>query len=118
LGLQGNLVRSATRTSPDRPQIASFAVGNIGPDTDWSAAVTGCDAVVHLAAHVHVMRRQAGDAAGDFHRVNVEGSENLARQGRALAWGDVKDESRVIAVMALHGPRIVFHAAISTITTT
>jgi nucleoside-diphosphate-sugar epimerase len=80
LGLQGHLVRSATRTSPDRPQIPSFAVGNIGPDTDWSAAVTGCDAVVHLATHVHVMRRQAGDAAGDFHRVNVEGSENLARQ--------------------------------------
>lgn len=58
----------------------SIAVGDIGPKTDWSAAVTGCDAVVHLAAHVHVMRRQAGDAAGEFHRVNVEGSENLAHQ--------------------------------------
>jgi nucleoside-diphosphate-sugar epimerase len=80
LGLQGHLVRSATRTSPDRPQSPSFAVRDIGPDTDWSAAVTGCEAVVHLAAHVHVMRRQASDAAGDFHRVNVEGTDNLARQ--------------------------------------
>ncbi len=80
LGLQGHLVRSATRTSTDRPRIPSFAVGNIGPDTDWSAAVAGCNAVVHLAAHVHVMRRQAGDATNDFHRVNVEGSDNLARQ--------------------------------------
>ena len=26
------------------------------------------------------MRRQAGDATNDFHRVNVEGSDNLARQ--------------------------------------
>ena len=80
LGLQGHLVCSATRTLPDRPQTLSFAVGNIGPQTDWSAAVAECDAVVHLAAHAHVMRRQAGDAAGAFHRVNVEGSENFARQ--------------------------------------
>jgi nucleoside-diphosphate-sugar epimerase len=80
LSMQGHLVRSATRTSPDRPQSPSFAVGSIGPDTDWRAALAGCDAVVHLAAHVHGMRRQAADAAGDFHRVNVEGSENLARQ--------------------------------------
>lgn len=58
----------------------SIAVGNIGPETDWTAALAGCQAVVHLAAHVHVMRHRAGDASGDFHRVNVEGSENLARQ--------------------------------------
>ncbi len=80
LDLHGHLVRRAMRTLPDRPQTPSFAVGNIGPDTDWRAAVAGCDAVVHLAAHVHVMRGQAGDAGRDFHRVNVEGSENLARQ--------------------------------------
>jgi hypothetical protein len=27
--------------------------------------------VMHLAAHVHVLRGQAGDAADAFHRVNV-----------------------------------------------
>lgn len=80
LGLRGHLVRAATRTPPDRAQTPAFAVGDIGPETDWSAALAGCEAVVHLAAHVHVMGRQADDAAGDFHRVNVEGSESLARQ--------------------------------------
>ena len=80
LDSQGHLVRAATRTLPDRAQSPVFAVGDIGPETDWSAALAGCEAVVHLAAHVHVMGRQADDAAGDFHRVNVEGSENLARQ--------------------------------------
>ena len=79
LELQGHRVRSATRKSPDRAQSPAFAVGNIGPDTNWRAAVSGCDAVVHLAAHVHVMHRQDGGATDDFHRVNVEGSENLAR---------------------------------------
>ncbi len=79
LEVQGHQVRGATRKSPDRVQSPAFVVGNIGPDTNWRAALAGCDAVVHLAAHVHVMRRQAGDATDDFHRVNVQGSENLAR---------------------------------------
>ena len=79
LEAQGHRVRRATRKSPDRAQSPAFAIGNIGPDTNWRAAVAGCDAVVHLAAHVHVLRGQVGDAADAFHRVNVEGSENLAR---------------------------------------
>jgi nucleoside-diphosphate-sugar epimerase len=80
LQLRGHDVRGATRTSPGDLQISTVAVGNIGPDTDWSAAVTGCDAIVHLAAHVHVMRDEADDPVGEFNRVNVQGSENLARQ--------------------------------------
>jgi len=41
-------------------------VGNIGPETDWFEALEGIDAVVHLAARVHVMRESAADplAAG------------------------------------------------------
>ncbi len=80
LGAEGRKVRSALRVPLEQFPYPSIAVGDIGPETDWSAAVTGCDAVVHLAAHVHVMRRQASDVVGDFHHVNVEGSENLARQ--------------------------------------
>ena len=79
LEAQGHRVRRVTRKSPDLAQSPAFTIGNIGPDTNWRAAVAGCDAVVHLAAHVHVLRGQVGDAADAFHRVNVEGSENLAR---------------------------------------
>ena len=80
LGARGRLVRSAIRTVTAQPQTQEYAVGDIGPATDWTAAVTGCDAVVHLAAHVHVMSRRVHDSGGEYHRVNVEGSENLARQ--------------------------------------
>jgi nucleoside-diphosphate-sugar epimerase len=80
LGAQGHVVKGAMRVPTEQFPFPSIAVGNIGPETDWTAALAGCHAVVHLAAHVHVMRRQAGDLASDFHRVNVEGSENLARQ--------------------------------------
>jgi nucleoside-diphosphate-sugar epimerase len=80
LDSHGHLVRYAGRRVPDKQRFASIAVGNIGPDTNWNAALSGCEAVVHLAAHVHVMRPQSAQTAGDYHRVNVEGSENLARQ--------------------------------------
>ncbi len=55
------------------------AVGNLGPDTDWSAALPDIDVVVHLAARVHVMRENAADPLAAFREVNVAGTERLAR---------------------------------------
>jgi len=52
--------------------------GDIGPDTDWSVLVAGVDAVVHLAARVHVMRETAADPAADFDRVNCGATTRLA----------------------------------------
>jgi nucleoside-diphosphate-sugar epimerase len=57
----------------------AFAVGDIGPDTDWSAALQGIHDVVHLAARVHVMRDTTGDPLAEYRRVNVEGTRTLAR---------------------------------------
>lgn len=56
------------------------AVGEIGPDTDWSAIVTEVDFIVHLAARVHVMRDSVLDPLAEFRRVNVAGTLNLAKQ--------------------------------------
>jgi nucleoside-diphosphate-sugar epimerase len=59
-------------------------VGEVGPDTDWTAALTGADAVVHLAARVHVLREDAADPRAEFNRVNVAGTERLAREAARL----------------------------------
>ena len=45
--------------------------------------LVGCSAVVHLAARVHVMRESAADPLSEFRRVNVLGTERLARQAAA-----------------------------------
>jgi nucleoside-diphosphate-sugar epimerase len=55
------------------------AVGDIGAGTDWGAALAGCDAVVHLAARVHVMRESAPDPVAAFRAVNTAGTGRLAR---------------------------------------
>jgi nucleoside-diphosphate-sugar epimerase len=61
-----------------------IAVGEIGPETDWRAALaTQPDVVVHLAARVHVMKDDEADPLKSYRAVNVEGSLNLSRQAVA-----------------------------------
>ena len=57
---------------------ATIEVGDIGPNTDWAACVDGVDAVVHLAARVHLLDDSAADALAEYRRVNVEGTRMLA----------------------------------------
>lgn len=56
------------------------AVGDLGPDTDWTEALQNVSHVVHLAARVHVMDETEADPSAAFRRVNVDGTINLARQ--------------------------------------
>jgi len=84
-GLVGNAL---IKSSPDiflgavraNPTAVQVAVGNIGPETNWQAALAGCNSVIHLAARVHVMRDQVADPLAAFRLVNTRGTLNLARQ--------------------------------------
>jgi UDP-glucose 4-epimerase len=58
-------------------------VGNLGATTDWHIALAGCDAVVHLAARVHVMDDQAQEPEAVYRAINIEATLNLARQAAA-----------------------------------
>jgi nucleoside-diphosphate-sugar epimerase len=61
-------------------RLARVVVGDIHANTHWGDALHGVEAVVHLAARVHVMRDIAANARAEFRRVNTEGTLNLARQ--------------------------------------
>lgn len=74
-----SLRRAVRRQAAD----GETAVGDIGPDTDWRPLVAGCDAVVHLAARVHVMNDPAADPLAEFRRTNTAATLNLARQAAA-----------------------------------
>ncbi|HEX5818294.1 MAG TPA: NAD-dependent epimerase/dehydratase family protein [Gemmatimonadales bacterium] len=47
------------------------------------AAFAGCEAVVHLAARVHVMRERSADPTAEFRQVNVAGTECVYRAAAA-----------------------------------
>lgn len=76
LSLAGCVVRRATRG----PEMDSVAVGDIDSSTDWAEALARCDAVVHLAARVHVLGDGAADPLAEFREVNAAGTLKLARQ--------------------------------------
>jgi len=76
-------VRGATQMTALPSRVEGMQVGDIGPDTDWSKALNGVDAVVHLAARVHVMDDSASDSLVAFRWVNVKGTERLAQQAVA-----------------------------------
>jgi nucleoside-diphosphate-sugar epimerase len=47
---------------------------------DWSPALAGCDAVVHLGARVHIMADKSADPLADYRAINVDGTLSLGRQ--------------------------------------
>lgn len=56
----------------------SVVVGDIGAETDWSDALSEVDAVVHLAARVHIIQDRVDDPLEEYRKVNVRGTQSFA----------------------------------------
>jgi UDP-glucose 4-epimerase len=75
---QGHAVQPAVRGA--RGMADEVAVGTLDAATDWAVALDGCDAVVHLAARVHVMHDTAADPLALYRATNTDATLSLARQ--------------------------------------
>lgn len=81
LGQVGVHARASLRTPADSASgVETVVTGDLSAHTDWTHALTGVDAVVHLAARVHVMHEGRHDPLAAFRRVNVDGTRQLAQQ--------------------------------------
>ncbi len=78
LAASGYGVVPAVRSKSGLPN--EVVVGNLDASTDWLPALIGCDAVVHLAARVHVMGDTAQNPLALYLATNTEATLNLARQ--------------------------------------
>jgi len=86
----GHAVSVAVRDAADvglPAQVRRHVVPDIGRDSEWRPALEGVDAVVHLAARVHVMSDDARDPLTAFCRVNAEGTAALATAAMAAGVG-------------------------------
>jgi UDP-glucose 4-epimerase len=84
LALRGFAVRAAVRSAviASGSAVEYCNVGGLGPDTDWTQALEGVDAVVHLAAKAHVLDQPHDD--GEYHRINAEGTRRLASAAQSM----------------------------------
>ncbi len=82
---RGHRVISAVRPNHESTRAGTEArlIGDIGPDTDWRDALADVDAVVHLAARVHVMRETGLNQEALYRRTNTEGTRRLAMEAAA-----------------------------------
>jgi nucleoside-diphosphate-sugar epimerase len=76
----GHNPRAAVRAPDTSFGGDSITIGDIDERTDWSRALDGVDAVVHLAARAHVTRDTVRAPLANFRRVNVLGTERLAHE--------------------------------------
>jgi nucleoside-diphosphate-sugar epimerase len=79
----GWFVRAVTRAeSPAVPGTERRFVRDLLDRQAVREACQGADAVVHLAARVHVAHERAPDPGAEFHRINVEGTRVVAEAAR------------------------------------
>lgn len=60
--------------------VGEAIVGDVEGAPDWTPALCGCEAMVHLAARVHVMNDTAQDPLALYRATNTAATLNLARQ--------------------------------------
>jgi nucleoside-diphosphate-sugar epimerase len=84
---QGHVVSAAVRSLgsiPSADGVNVIAVGDLGAQTDWLAALAGVDCIIHCAARAHVMHETEADALAAYRAANVAGTQRLAEQAAAL----------------------------------
>lgn len=79
LAAAGHSVRGSFRTAPPPASwMECVSTGNLEDCADLGALTDGMDAVVHLAARVHMMRETAVDPDAAYRRANAETTARLA----------------------------------------
>lgn len=110
----GHALSLADRTATTAPAqgIETFAVGDIGPGTDWRQALAGCQSVIHLAG-------ETSNAAGTeaCRTVNELGTERLVAQATAAGVETFLFLSSVMAVVDNRADAVVTDSTPSSATT-
>lgn len=81
---EGVACRLALRACGSTPTaVQSVRTAALGPETDWSEALRGVAAVLHLAARTHVLHDRQDDPLACYRAVNTAGTLRLAEQAAA-----------------------------------
>ena len=76
-------VRGTIRSSKSlflNKKIEYVSIGDINCSTDWKESLIDVDCIIHCAAKVHEMKLNKNNLSKIYQSVNVDGTEQLARQ--------------------------------------
>ncbi len=80
---RGHAVRAGVRDAASRAGVPSGAeaveTGDITAEPPWATLLGGCEAVVHLAARVHLLRDASPDPLAEYRNANTAATHRLAR---------------------------------------
>ncbi|MCX5848963.1 MAG: SDR family oxidoreductase [Deltaproteobacteria bacterium] len=80
---EGWTVRGSVRSENQAhllPREAEYVqIDSIGPDTDWTNALTDVETVIHLAGRAHIIKDTSFGSLSEYRVVNTAGTERLAR---------------------------------------
>ncbi len=79
LQVRGTLLESESPSSLPEG-VEPVVIDPIGSGTTWCHALSDINTIIHLAARVHVMQETAVNPLQEFRKVNLYGTEHLARQ--------------------------------------
>lgn len=71
---------ATVRSCTQMPAVQVVKVSGLDSDTNWSRALVNQQVVIHAAARAHIMKDEVDDPLGEYRRVNVYGTLNLARK--------------------------------------
>jgi nucleoside-diphosphate-sugar epimerase len=92
---------ACSRSRVEEPGIFYVAAPELAPGADWTAALSGIDAVVHLAGRAQVdSNGSSAEREEDYQRVNAEASRALAKQAARVGVRHFLFMSSVHAVAA------------------
>ena len=75
--------RSPTSSIP-QGGMKHVAIDLTDQNIKWDSLLPGVDVVIHLAARVHVIEKNTADPLAAYRKINVHGTEKLARHAAAL----------------------------------
>jgi nucleoside-diphosphate-sugar epimerase len=85
-GLKEHDIIAAYRKGENPSHLPSDLCGafesELEPNFDWSPALKGVEAVLHLAGRAHVLKETEADPLAVYRRINRDGTLQLARQAR------------------------------------
>lgn len=80
----GHEVRAASRSRMEQQGIDYVSAPELGPNADWSRALNGVEAVVHLAGRAHVPSKNTDAETEEvYFRINTGGTRALVEQASA-----------------------------------